>query len=99
MSSEVLLVVAAPAALLVLLLLLFLIGLPGRGSGKTPAMQRRSRAMREREAAMAAQVAVEEHDIEEMLEAQRALRRRTGRPSIGDELVDEALDPRRDDPA
>ena len=50
--------------------------------------------MAERERSMAAQADVEEHDIEEMIEARNELRRRTGRPSIGDDLADEA----REDP-
>jgi len=43
------------------------------------------------ERAMAAQAEVEEHDIDEMMEGQAALRRKTGRQSLGDELIEEAL--------
>lgn len=37
----------------------------------------------------AAEAEVEEHDIAEMLEARNAIRRRRGRPEIGDELLQE----------
>ena len=46
-----------------------------------------------REAAMAAQADVEEHDIDEMLAARDALRKRIGKPSLADELE---ADARRD---
>jgi Tfp pilus assembly protein PilV len=97
MSSESLVLIGPLALLLVLIVLGLLIGLLGRGSGDTRAVRQRSTAMKEREAAIAAQLAVEEHDIEEMIEAQDALRRRTGRQPIGEELLDEALDPRYDE--
>jgi hypothetical protein len=45
--------------------------------------------MAERENAAAAQFEIEEHDIEEMIEARNALRARIGRPPIGDELANE----------
>ena len=70
-----------------------------RGSRDAPVARRTSPAIREREAAISAQLAVEEHDIDEMLEAQDGLRRRIGEQSIGEELLDQALDPRYDDPA
>ena len=76
-------------ALLVLFVLVVLLGLAGLP-------RERRRAMGERERAIAAQLEVEEHDIEEMLEARARMRRERGMPSIGEELVDEAFDPRRD---
>ena len=39
---------------------------------------------------MAAQADVEEHDIDEMLAARDALRKRTGRPSLADDLEQDA---------
>lgn len=50
-----------------------------------------------REAAMAAQADVEEHDIEEMLEARDALRKRIGKPSLADELEQDARRDLEDD--
>ena len=61
-------------------------------SGRAAQMPRSLSGMAEREAAMAAQADVEAHDIDEMIEARDALRRRTGKRSIGEELGDDALD-------
>ena len=97
MSSESLVLLGPLAILLALIVLGLLIGLLGRGSGDSRGIRQGSIGMKEREAAIAAQLAVEEHDIEEMIEAQDALRRRTGRQPIGEELLDEALDPRYDE--
>ena len=47
----------------------------------------------ERERAVEAQAEIEDHDIDEMVEALDRLRRRTGTGSIGDELADEARRP------
>lgn len=47
----------------------------------------------ERERAATAQAEVEEHDIDEMVEAIERLRRRAGERSIGDELADEVRRP------
>ena len=42
-----------------------------------------------------AEAEIEEHDIDEMIEARNERRRRLGKPDIGDELAREALrDPR-----
>lgn len=71
-----------------LALLVFLALLGARAAG--PRYQR-GLGIREEERRMAAQAEVEEHDIEEMLEARAALRKRLGKSSIGDELAREAL--------
>jgi membrane protein implicated in regulation of membrane protease activity len=52
-----------------------------------------SQAMEEREAAMTTQAEVEDHDIDEMVEALDERRRRSGRPSVGDELADRVRRP------
>ena len=70
-----------------LLLLLILLALAAARYGQMP---RSISGAREREAAMAAQMDVEEHDIEEMIEARNALRARIGKPPIGDELAEDA---------
>ena len=44
----------------------------------------------------AAQAEVEEHDIDQMIEARNERRRLAGRPEIGDELAREALEGRRE---
>ena len=74
--------------LLALGILLLLLARRLRGS---PGSQRTSPSIPERERAMAAQAEVEEHDIDEMMDARDELRRRAGRPSIGDELAEGAL--------
>ncbi len=61
----------------------------GRNPGGRRRPPRSISGMAEREAAAAAQFEIEEHDIEEMIEARNALRARIGRPPIGDELADE----------
>jgi hypothetical protein len=83
MSSLLLIVVGVALVVMVLVLTV------GRGpGGRRP--PRSVSGMAERENAAAAQFDVEEHDIEEMIEARNALRRRIGKPPIGDELADEA---------
>ena len=81
----------ATAVIIVLgVLLLLLIGLAvasGWGSKMPDSMSGRAH----REASMAAQADVEEHDIDEMIEARNALRARIGKPPLGQELADEAL--------
>ncbi|MDQ3571910.1 MAG: hypothetical protein M3383_03505 [Actinomycetota bacterium] len=62
-----------------------------RADGRKPASKRQSFSRAEMERAMAAQAEVEDHDIAEMMEGQAALRRKIGRPSLGDELIEEAL--------
>ena len=74
-------------ALGVLFLLLVIIAIV---SGRRAEMPRSLSGAAHREAAMAAQADVEDHDIEQMIEARNALRRRIGRPEIGDELAEEA---------
>jgi hypothetical protein len=84
------------AALIIVLVVLAIIMIGalvvGRGGARPRARSVDGRA--EREAALAAQADVEEHDIEEMLEARNALRKRIGRPPIGEELAEDA---RRED--
>ena len=46
---------------------------------------------------MAAQADVEEHDIDQMLEARDALRKRIGKPSLADELEEDARRDLQDD--
>jgi hypothetical protein len=62
-------------------------GRPSRSSSRP-----RSVALDEQERKMAAQADIEEHDIEEMVEARNALRERIGKPPIGDELGRQARD-------
>jgi hypothetical protein len=76
-------------------LLLLLVGL-AVASGSASRVPRSISGVAEREAAMAAQADVEEHDIDEMIEARNALRARIGRPPLGEELSDEALRHERD---
>ena len=73
----------------VLALLVVVVLLVGRPGGR-PGPPRSVSGMAEREHAMAAQADIEEHDIEEMIEARNALRKRIGRPPIGDELAEDA---------
>ena len=75
-------------ALAVLLLLLIALAVASGRSSRLPASMT---GEAHREASMAAQADVEEHDIEEMIAARNALRARIGRPPIGEELGDEAL--------
>ena len=49
--------------------------------------------MAEREQAARVQAEIEENDIGEMLAGRDALRRRMGKPSIGDALADEVRRP------
>ncbi len=42
------------------------------------------------ERSFAAEAEVEEHDIEQMLDARNAIRRRRGLPELGDELAEQA---------
>ena len=71
------------------LLLVLIAVLSGRRSGLPDSLS----GAAHREAAMAAQADVEEHDIDEMLAARDALRKRIGKPSLADELE---ADARRD---
>ena len=71
-------------------LVLIVLLIVARRSKRTSAAWRSEPSIIQRDAASAAQAEVEENDIEEMLEAQAALRRRRGAPSIGDELADAA---------
>lgn len=76
--------------LVLLLLVLAIVAARAQGSRDTGWLS----GVPERERAMAAQADVEEHDIEQMIEARNALRRRIGRPPIGDELAEEVRDER-----
>jgi hypothetical protein len=78
-------------------LLLLLIAL-AIASGLSAGMPRSLSGMAEREAAMAAQAEVEEHDIDEMIEARDAIRRRMGKESIGEELGQDARRERSEGP-
>jgi hypothetical protein len=64
----------------------------GRNPGGRRRPPRSVSGMAERENAAAAQFEIEEHDIEEMIEARNALRARIGKPPLGDELADEIRD-------
>jgi hypothetical protein len=74
----------------VLALLMVAVLVVGRGSGGRRRPPRSVSGMAERENSAAAQFEVEEHDIEEMIEARNALRARIGKPPIGDDLAEEA---------
>ncbi len=88
----------ATAVIIVLaVLLLLLVGL-AVASGRASKLPDSITGVAHREAAMAAQAEVEENDIAEMIEARNALRARIGRPPIGEELGDEALRERPDEP-
>ena len=63
----------------------------GARAGPGPVRNFSSRERRER--AIETQATVEEHDIEEMIEARNEIRRRRGKPTIGEELGRRALDP------
>ncbi len=84
MSATVLIVAAG-----VLLILLSLAA--ARADARKPPTKRQSFSRDQMERAMATQAEVEESDIEQMMDAQAALRQKTGRPPLGDELADEAL--------
>ena len=91
MSAALLIVIGVALVVMVLALTV------GRGpGGRRP--PRSVSGMAEREHAAATQFEVEEHDIEEMIEARNALRRRIGKPPIGDELAEEARGNRSDEP-
>ena len=80
----------ATAVIIVLaVLLLLLVGL-AVASGRASKLPDSVTGRAHREAAMAAQADVEEHDIEEMIEARNALRARIGKPPLGDELAEDA---------
>ena len=79
-------------ALAVALLVVLVAGLVWRArAGDRPARRHFDHERRER--AIEAQAMVEESDIAEMIEARNELRRRRGKPTIGDELGRRALDP------
>jgi hypothetical protein len=80
--------VIAVAALLVVLLVAGLVSVSRAGR---PA--REHSAQRRREQAIETQILVEEHDIGEMIEARNEIRRRRGKPAIGEELGERALRP------
>ena len=91
MSAALLIVIGVALVVMVLVLTV------GRGpGGRRP--PRSVSGMAERENAAATQFEVEEHDIEEMIEARNALRRRIGKPPIGDELADKVRGDRSDEP-
>jgi len=91
MSAALLIVIGVALVVMVLVLTV------GRGpGGRRP--PRSVSGMAERENAAAVQFDVEEHDIEEMIEARNALRRRIGKPPIGDELADKVRGDRSDEP-
>jgi hypothetical protein len=73
----------------VLAILMVAVLVVGRSPGGRRRPPRSISGMAERENAAAVQFEIEEHDIEEMIEARNALRARIGRPPIGDELADE----------
>jgi hypothetical protein len=83
MSITLLIVLGVLAILMVAVLVV------GRNPGGRRRPPRSISGMAERENAAAAQFEIEEHDIEEMIEARNALRARIGRPPIGDELADD----------
>jgi hypothetical protein len=83
MSTTLLIVLGVLAILMVAVLVV------GRNPGGRRRPPRSISGMAERENAAAAQFEIEEHDIEEMIEARNALRARIGRPPIGDELADD----------
>ena len=74
----------------VLALLMVVVLVVGRNPGGRRRPPRSISGRAERENAAAAQFEIEEHDIEEMIEARNALRARIGKPPIGDELAEEA---------
>jgi len=74
---------------LAVLLVLSIVAL-SRASARYRGRRGRYDSMAEREAALQAQAEIEEHDIDEMIVARDERRRRAGKPSIGDELAEEA---------
>ena len=74
------------------LLVLSIVAL-SRASARYGGRRGRYDSMAEREAALRAQAEIEEHDIDEMIAARDALRRRSGKPPIGDELAEEIRRP------
>jgi hypothetical protein len=78
-------------AFIVLLLLLVL--MIARASRRSWSRGGVGSGMAEREEAARVQAEIEERDIGQMLEGRDALRKRMGKPSIGDELADEARRP------
>ena len=84
MSGVLLIVIGVSLVVMVLVLTV------GRRPGGRPRPPRSISGMAERENAAASQFEIEEHDIEEMLEARNALRARIGKPPIGEELGDQA---------
>ena len=71
------------------LLILLLVAMIARANSKQWGRGGIGSGMAEREAAIRVQAEIEEHDIEQMIEGRDALRRRLGKPSIGDVLADE----------
>jgi hypothetical protein len=84
MSTTLLIVILGALAILMVGVLVV-----GRNPGGRRRPPRSISGMAERENAAAAQFEIEEHDIEEMIEARNALRARIGRPPIGDDLAEE----------
>ena len=74
----------------VLAVLMVVVLVVGRNPGGRRRPPRSISGRAERENAAAAQFEIEEHDIEEMIEARNALRARIGKPPIGEELAEEA---------
>jgi hypothetical protein len=74
----------------VLAILMVAVLVVGRNPGGRRRPPRSISGLAERENAAAVQFDVEEHDIEEMIEARNALRARIGKPPIGEELAEDA---------
>ena len=79
------------AIVLAVLLVLMLVAGFAWAVRSGPPRAGRSSGLAQRERAIDAQIEVEEHDIDEMIEARDAIRRRLGKSSIGEELGREAL--------
>jgi hypothetical protein len=73
-------------AVLLVALLLASFAWAVRASPRNPRLS----GIEHRERAMAAQAEIEEHDIDQMIEARNEIRRRRGKPTIGEELADQA---------
>jgi hypothetical protein len=84
MSGVLLIVIGVSLVVMVLVLTV------GRRPGGHPRPPRSISGLAEREQAARSQFEVEEHDIEEMIEARNALRARIGKPPLGEELADQA---------